>query len=109
MREESGSSMVRAAVTMGKEIAAERVAVVTGNETVNAAFEMSLVEVPSFERRLFHSLFATQDLLRKVGVGRILHTLSLDGAIVPADISDQAWLGLPRNARPRTHSITEGD
>jgi hypothetical protein len=52
--------MVHATVTMGKEIAVERMAVVTGNETVNAAF-MSLAEGPRFELRLFHSLFATKD------------------------------------------------
>jgi hypothetical protein len=26
-----------------------------------------------------------------------------------ADISDQAWLGLPRNARPRIHGIHHGE
>ncbi|KIK77317.1 hypothetical protein PAXRUDRAFT_835026 [Paxillus rubicundulus Ve08.2h10] len=60
VREESG--VVHAAVTMAKEIASKgRVAVAAGKEAVNAAFEMSLAEGLRFERRLFHSLFATKD------------------------------------------------
>ncbi|KIJ19242.1 enoyl-CoA hydratase, partial [Paxillus involutus ATCC 200175] len=60
VREESG--VVHAAVTMAKEIARKgRVAVVAGKEAVNAAFEVSLAEGLRFERRLFHSLFATKD------------------------------------------------
>lgn len=60
VREESG--VVHAAVTMAKEIASKgRVAVVAGKEAVNAAFEVSLAEGLRFERRLFHSLFATKD------------------------------------------------
>ncbi|KIJ05907.1 enoyl-CoA hydratase, partial [Paxillus involutus ATCC 200175] len=60
VREESG--VVHAAVTMAKEIASKgHVAVVAGKEAVNAAFEVSLAEGLRFERRLFHSLFATKD------------------------------------------------
>ena len=32
-----------------------------GKESVNAAFESSLAEGVRFERRIFHSLFATDD------------------------------------------------
>jgi enoyl-CoA hydratase len=35
--------------------------VLAGKEAVNAAFETSLAEGTRFERRVFHSLFATQD------------------------------------------------
>jgi enoyl-CoA hydratase len=35
--------------------------VLAGKEAVNAAFETSLAEGTRFERRIFHSLFATQD------------------------------------------------
>jgi enoyl-CoA hydratase len=35
--------------------------VLAGKEAVNAAFETSLAEGNRFERRIFHSLFATQD------------------------------------------------
>jgi enoyl-CoA hydratase len=35
--------------------------VLAGKESVNAAFETSLAEGVRFERRIFHSLFATQD------------------------------------------------
>jgi enoyl-CoA hydratase len=35
--------------------------VLAGKEAVNAAFESSLAEGVRFERRIFHSLFATQD------------------------------------------------
>jgi enoyl-CoA hydratase len=35
--------------------------VMAGKEAVNAAFETSLAEGTRFERRIFHSLFATQD------------------------------------------------
>ncbi|KAF9233491.1 enoyl-CoA hydratase [Melanogaster broomeanus] len=60
VREESG--VVDAAVKMAKEIASKgQVAVGAGKEAVGAAFEMSLAEGLRFERRLFHSLFATRD------------------------------------------------
>jgi enoyl-CoA hydratase len=35
--------------------------VLAGKEAVNAAFETSLAEGVRFERRVFHSLFATDD------------------------------------------------
>lgn len=54
--------VVNAAVQMAATIADKgRVAVAAGKEAVNAAFEMSLAEGLRFERRLFHSLFATKD------------------------------------------------
>ncbi|KAH7888439.1 ClpP/crotonase [Phlebopus sp. FC_14] len=60
VREESG--VVHAAIQMAKEIAGKgRVAVGAGKEAVNAAFELTLAEGLRFERRLFHSLFATKD------------------------------------------------
>lgn len=60
VREESG--VVDAAIKLAREVASKsRVAVVAGKEAVNAAFELSLSEGLRFERRLFHSLFATED------------------------------------------------
>ncbi|KAI6000776.1 ClpP/crotonase-like domain-containing protein [Pisolithus albus] len=60
VREESG--VVDAAIRVAKEVASKgRVAVTAGKEAVNAAFELSLTEGLRFERRLFHSLFATKD------------------------------------------------
>lgn len=60
VREESG--VVDAAIRVAKEVASKgRVAVTAGKEAVNAAFELSLSEGLRFERRLFHSLFATKD------------------------------------------------
>ncbi|KAF8555676.1 ClpP/crotonase [Imleria badia] len=54
--------VVNAAVQMAASIADKgRVAVTAGKEAVNAAFELSLAEGLRFERRLFHSLFATKD------------------------------------------------
>ena len=54
--------VVNAAVQMAASIADKgRVAVAAGKEAVNAAFELSLTEGLRFERRLFHSLFATKD------------------------------------------------
>jgi enoyl-CoA hydratase len=35
--------------------------VLAGKEAINAAFETSLAEGSRLERRIFHSLFATQD------------------------------------------------
>jgi enoyl-CoA hydratase len=35
--------------------------IMAGKEAVNAAFESSLAEGVRFERRVFHSLFATDD------------------------------------------------
>lgn len=60
VREDSG--VVDAAVNMAASIADKgRVAVTAGKEAVNAAFELPLAEGLRFERRLFHSLFATKD------------------------------------------------
>jgi enoyl-CoA hydratase len=54
--------VVNAAVQIAANIADKgRVAVAVGKEAVNAAFELSLAEGLRFERRLFHSLFATKD------------------------------------------------
>ncbi|KAG6381751.1 ClpP/crotonase [Boletus reticuloceps] len=54
--------VVNAAVQIAATIADKgRVAVAAGKEVVNAAFELSLAEGLRFERRLFHSLFATKD------------------------------------------------
>lgn len=54
--------VVNAAVQMAADIADKgHVAVAAGKEAVNAAFELSLAEGLRFERRLFHSLFATKD------------------------------------------------
>ncbi|KAL4080162.1 ClpP/crotonase-like domain-containing protein [Scleroderma yunnanense] len=60
VRDESG--VVEAAIKMAQDIAGKgRVAVAAGKEAVNAAFELSLAEGLRLERRLFHSLFATND------------------------------------------------
>ena len=54
--------VVDAAIQMAATIADKgRVATVTGKEAINAAFDLSLAEGLRFERRLFHSLFATKD------------------------------------------------
>ncbi|KAF7984283.1 hypothetical protein HWV62_16146 [Athelia sp. TMB] len=54
--------VVEEAVKMAGVIAGKgRVSVVAGKETVNAAYELSLNEGLRFERRTFHSLFATND------------------------------------------------
>ncbi|KAF8141454.1 ClpP/crotonase [Boletus edulis] len=54
--------VVNAAVQIAATIADKgRVAVAAGKEVVNAALELSLAEGLRFERRLFHSLFATKD------------------------------------------------
>lgn len=54
--------VVNAAIQMAASIADKgRVAVAAGKEAVHAAFDLSLAEGLRFERRLFHSLFATKD------------------------------------------------
>jgi len=54
--------VVTEAVEMAKAIASKgQIAVLAAKETVNAAYELSLSEGLRFERRLFHSLFATND------------------------------------------------
>ena len=52
-----GEAVKMAGVIAGKG----RVSVVAAKETVNAAYELSLNEGLRFERRTFHSLFATND------------------------------------------------
>jgi enoyl-CoA hydratase/carnithine racemase len=49
-------------VRMGEIIASKgQIAVMAAKEAVNAAAELNLEEGTRFERRMFHSLFATQD------------------------------------------------
>ena len=56
------AELVAEAVKMGEAIAAYSLpSVVMAKEAVNAAYELSLKEGVRFERRLFHSLFATAD------------------------------------------------
>ncbi|SHI55213.1 enoyl-CoA hydratase [Roseomonas rosea] len=55
-------SLVEEALKMGEAIASYSLpSVVLAKEAVNAAYEMTLREGVRFERRLFHSLFATED------------------------------------------------
>ncbi|MFC7734848.1 enoyl-CoA hydratase [Roseomonas sp. GCM10028921] len=55
-------SLLDEAVRMGEAIASFSLpSVVMAKEAVNAAYEMTLREGVRFERRLFHSLFATED------------------------------------------------
>lgn len=64
---EGEGQVVKEAVEMAKVIAGKgRLAVQAGKEAVNAAYELTLSEGLRFERRLFHSLFATKD--QKEGV-----------------------------------------
>lgn len=59
--------VVKEAVTVAQEIASKsQIAVQAAKEVVNAAYEMSLDQGLRFERRTFHSLFATRD--RKEGM-----------------------------------------
>ncbi|KAF8736145.1 hypothetical protein AX14_000786 [Amanita brunnescens Koide BX004] len=54
--------VVTEAVAVAKEIAGKsQIATQAGKEVVNAAYELSLAEGLRFERRIFHSLFATKD------------------------------------------------
>jgi enoyl-CoA hydratase len=56
------AKVIEEAVALGAQIAAmSRPAVMAAKEAVNRAFETSLAEGVRFERRLFHSLFATAD------------------------------------------------
>ena len=67
--------LVDEAVKMGHLIASKaRVAVLMAKEAVNAADELSLKEGLRFERRLFHSVFATDD--QKEGMGAFLEKRS---------------------------------
>jgi len=63
-----GKPVAEEAVEMAKVIASKgQIAVQATKETVNAAYELSLHEGLRFERRVFHSLFATKD--QKEGMG----------------------------------------
>jgi len=63
--------LVDGAVKMAYDIASKgRVSVMMAKEAVNAADEMTLAEGLRFERRLFHSLFATHD--QKEGMAAFL-------------------------------------
>ncbi len=63
--------LVDEAVKMAQVIASKgRVSVMMAKEAVNAADELTLAEGLRFERRLFHSLFATQD--QKEGMSAFL-------------------------------------
>lgn len=54
--------LVEEAMALGAKIAAHgKPAVAMCKEAVNSAFELSLAEGIRFERRLFHSTFATKD------------------------------------------------
>lgn len=54
--------LLEEAVSVAAVIAAKgRLSVYAAKEAVNAAYEMTLAEGIRFERRLFHSLFATED------------------------------------------------
>jgi enoyl-CoA hydratase len=56
------ASLMDEAVTAAETIANMSLpSVLAGKEAVNAAFESSLAEGVRFERRIFHSLFATED------------------------------------------------
>lgn len=58
----TSEELVNEAVKIGQTIASKgRMSVIMAKEAVNAAEELSLQEGLRFERRLFHSLFATQD------------------------------------------------
>ncbi|KAK2467844.1 hypothetical protein APHAL10511_000139 [Amanita phalloides] len=59
---EGEGEVVKEAVAMAKEIASKsQVATQAAKEVVNVAYELSLAEGLRFERRIFHSLFATKD------------------------------------------------
>ena len=64
-------TLVDEAVQMAHVIASKgRVSVMMAKEAVNAADELTLAEGLRFERRLFHSLFATKD--QKEGMSAFL-------------------------------------
>jgi len=65
---EGEGEVVKEAIAMAREIASKsQVAVQAGKEVVNAAYEMTMEQGLRFERRTFHSLFATKD--QKEGMG----------------------------------------
>lgn len=56
------ATTVDAAVAIGAKIAAHSKPIVAmAKEAVNAAYEMTLAEGIRFERRVFHTTFATKD------------------------------------------------
>jgi enoyl-CoA hydratase len=56
------ASLIEEAVKVAGSIAAlSRPAVFAAKEAVNRAYETTLAEGVKFERRIFHSLFATED------------------------------------------------
>ena len=56
------ASLLEEAVKMAETIASMSLpAVMVAKESINRAFEVSLAEGIRFERRVFHSLFATED------------------------------------------------
>ncbi|KAM0753766.1 enoyl-CoA hydratase [Meredithblackwellia eburnea MCA 4105] len=64
---EADGDVVDEAVKVAASIASKgRIAVQAAKEGVNAAFDLSLKDGLQFERRLFHSLFATKD--QKIGM-----------------------------------------
>ena len=63
--------LMESALKMAGKIASfSRPSVAMAKETVNAAYEMNLEEGLRFERRMFHSLFATED--QKEGMGAFI-------------------------------------
>jgi len=59
---EGEGEVVKEAVSVAKEIASKsQIATQAGKEVVNTAYELSLAEGLRYERRIFHSLFATKD------------------------------------------------
>ena len=62
------AELIDEALKAAETIAAmSRPSVMMAKEAVNRAYETTLTEGVSFERRLFHSLFATED--QKEGMG----------------------------------------
>ncbi|KAF8070348.1 enoyl-CoA hydratase [Lyophyllum atratum] len=65
---EGEGEVVKEAISVGKEIASKsQISIQAAKEVVNAAYELNLAEGLRFERRIFHSLFATKD--QKEGMG----------------------------------------
>jgi len=59
---EGEGQVVKEAVAMAKEIASKsQIAVQAAKEVVNEAYELTLTEGLKYERRIFHSMFATND------------------------------------------------
>lgn len=90
--------VVNAAVQMAATIADKgRIAVTAGKEAVNAALDLSLAEGLRFERRLFHSLFATKDQKEgKLLGGVYFHVGNTLTAL-------QVWPRLPKSASLNGH------